>query len=176
MIRAGEGKAQCERTADKPASLQTSVITALSASPLSLHVFSLLLLALLFSPLFYIYRLTLLLITFSYTPFVTISTASVCVYLQVISGSNLPTPRSGRALDPFVRVEIHGIPSDSRKKNTHTVKNNCKYNARPTGLVETSEDPALLCSSTLSIQDVFCQTTQQCLTFNFLEMKNDGED
>ncbi|XP_037623722.1 1-phosphatidylinositol 4,5-bisphosphate phosphodiesterase zeta-1-like isoform X1 [Sebastes umbrosus] len=44
--------------------------------------------------------------------------------LKVISGSNLPTPRSGRPLDPFVRVEIHGIPSDSRKKNTHTVKNN----------------------------------------------------
>ncbi|MEQ2274059.1 hypothetical protein XENORESO_013242, partial [Xenotaenia resolanae] len=42
----------------------------------------------------------------------------------VISGSNLPVPKSGKALDPFVRVEIHGIPSDSRTKNTHTVKNN----------------------------------------------------
>ncbi|KAM4573045.1 1-phosphatidylinositol 4,5-bisphosphate phosphodiesterase zeta-1-like [Odontesthes bonariensis] len=44
--------------------------------------------------------------------------------LKVISGSNLPVPRSGKALDPFVRVEIHGIPSDSRRKNTHTVKSN----------------------------------------------------
>ncbi|KAI3371179.1 hypothetical protein L3Q82_023810, partial [Scortum barcoo] len=44
--------------------------------------------------------------------------------LKVISGSNLPLPRSGKALDPFVRVEIHGIPSDSQKKNTHTIKNN----------------------------------------------------
>ncbi|XP_044213643.1 1-phosphatidylinositol 4,5-bisphosphate phosphodiesterase zeta-1-like isoform X2 [Thunnus albacares] len=44
--------------------------------------------------------------------------------LKVISGSNLPVPRSGKALDPFVRVEIHGIASDSRRKNTHTVKNN----------------------------------------------------
>ncbi|KAM4554328.1 1-phosphatidylinositol 4,5-bisphosphate phosphodiesterase zeta-1-like [Fundulus diaphanus] len=44
--------------------------------------------------------------------------------LKVISGSNLPVPKSGKALDPFVRVEIHGIPSDSRCKNTQTVKNN----------------------------------------------------
>ncbi|KAL7401634.1 hypothetical protein ABVT39_002367 [Epinephelus coioides] len=44
--------------------------------------------------------------------------------LKVISGSNLPIPNSGKALDPFVRVEIHGIASDSRRKNTHTVKNN----------------------------------------------------
>uniref|UniRef100_A0A3Q3WU86 Phosphoinositide phospholipase C n=1 Tax=Mola mola TaxID=94237 RepID=A0A3Q3WU86_MOLML len=44
--------------------------------------------------------------------------------LKVISGSNLPVPRSGKSLDPFVRVEIHGIPSDSCRKNTHSVKNN----------------------------------------------------
>ncbi|XP_034540927.1 1-phosphatidylinositol 4,5-bisphosphate phosphodiesterase zeta-1-like isoform X1 [Notolabrus celidotus] len=44
--------------------------------------------------------------------------------LKVISGSNLPVPRSGKALDPFVRVEIHGTPSDSQRKNTHTVKGN----------------------------------------------------
>ncbi|XP_044048730.1 1-phosphatidylinositol 4,5-bisphosphate phosphodiesterase zeta-1-like isoform X2 [Siniperca chuatsi] len=44
--------------------------------------------------------------------------------LKVISGSNLPIPKSGKALDPFVRVEMHGVASDSRRKNTHTVKNN----------------------------------------------------
>ncbi|XP_062276752.1 1-phosphatidylinositol 4,5-bisphosphate phosphodiesterase zeta-1-like [Scomber scombrus] len=44
--------------------------------------------------------------------------------LKVISGSNLPVPRSGKGLDPFVRVEIHGIASDTRRKSTHTVKNN----------------------------------------------------
>ncbi|KAM9855093.1 1-phosphatidylinositol 4,5-bisphosphate phosphodiesterase zeta-1-like [Aulostomus maculatus] len=44
--------------------------------------------------------------------------------LKVISGSNLPGPRSGKALDPFVRVEIHGIASDSCRKSTPTVKNN----------------------------------------------------
>nr|XP_019934144.1 PREDICTED: 1-phosphatidylinositol 4,5-bisphosphate phosphodiesterase zeta-1-like [Paralichthys olivaceus] len=43
---------------------------------------------------------------------------------RVISGSNLPIPRSGKALDPFVRVEINGIASDSCRKNTHTVKHN----------------------------------------------------
>ncbi|XP_006782669.1 1-phosphatidylinositol 4,5-bisphosphate phosphodiesterase zeta-1-like isoform X1 [Neolamprologus brichardi] len=49
---------------------------------------------------------------------------STYLLLKVISGSNLPLPRSGKALDPFVRVEIHGIASDSCRKNTHTVKNN----------------------------------------------------
>ncbi|XP_062245216.1 1-phosphatidylinositol 4,5-bisphosphate phosphodiesterase zeta-1-like [Platichthys flesus] len=44
--------------------------------------------------------------------------------LKVISGSNLPVPRSGKPLDPFVRVEINGIASEPRKKSTHTVKNN----------------------------------------------------
>lgn len=67
------------------------------------------------------------------------NTSAVC--LQVISGSNLPILKSRKALDPFVRVEIHGIPSDSSKQSTHTVKNNCKYslvlwnehNHKPTG-------------------------------------------
>ncbi|XP_041852277.1 1-phosphatidylinositol 4,5-bisphosphate phosphodiesterase zeta-1-like isoform X2 [Melanotaenia boesemani] len=44
--------------------------------------------------------------------------------LKVISGSNLPNSRTGKALDPFVRVEIHGIPSDYCQKYTHTVKSN----------------------------------------------------
>uniref|UniRef100_A0A665UI64 Phosphoinositide phospholipase C n=1 Tax=Echeneis naucrates TaxID=173247 RepID=A0A665UI64_ECHNA len=44
--------------------------------------------------------------------------------LKVISGSNLPIPRSGKALDPFVRVEIYGIASDTHKKSTQTIKNN----------------------------------------------------
>uniref|UniRef100_A0A3Q1ETW5 Phosphoinositide phospholipase C n=1 Tax=Acanthochromis polyacanthus TaxID=80966 RepID=A0A3Q1ETW5_9TELE len=45
--------------------------------------------------------------------------------LKVISGSNLPVPRSSKPLDPFVRVETHGIASDSRRRCTPTVKNNC---------------------------------------------------
>ncbi|XP_014861485.1 PREDICTED: 1-phosphatidylinositol 4,5-bisphosphate phosphodiesterase zeta-1-like isoform X2 [Poecilia mexicana] len=44
--------------------------------------------------------------------------------LKVISGSNLPVVKSRNTLDPFVRVEIHGIAFDSRSKSTHTVKNN----------------------------------------------------
>ncbi|XP_014906929.1 1-phosphatidylinositol 4,5-bisphosphate phosphodiesterase zeta-1-like isoform X2 [Poecilia latipinna] len=44
--------------------------------------------------------------------------------LKVISGSNLPVIKSRNTLDPFVRVEIHGIAFDSRSKSTHTVKNN----------------------------------------------------
>ncbi|XP_013872247.1 1-phosphatidylinositol 4,5-bisphosphate phosphodiesterase zeta-1 [Austrofundulus limnaeus] len=44
--------------------------------------------------------------------------------LKVISGSNLPLPRTGKALDPFVRVEIHGLPSDCCRRNTQTVRGN----------------------------------------------------
>lgn len=57
----------------------------------------------------------------------TLQPSLLCVGLQVIGGSNLPIPRSRKALDPFVKVEIHGIPSDSSKQSTHAVKNNCKY-------------------------------------------------
>ncbi|XP_030588258.1 1-phosphatidylinositol 4,5-bisphosphate phosphodiesterase zeta-1 isoform X2 [Archocentrus centrarchus] len=49
---------------------------------------------------------------------------STSLMLKVISGSTLPLPKSGKALDPFVRVEIHGIASDICRKSTHTVKNN----------------------------------------------------
>ncbi|CAL8375742.1 unnamed protein product [Arctogadus glacialis] len=42
--------------------------------------------------------------------------------LKVISGSHLPVPRSGKTLDSFVRVEVHGVHSACRK-NTDTVKN-----------------------------------------------------
>uniref|UniRef100_H3BYG3 Phosphoinositide phospholipase C n=1 Tax=Tetraodon nigroviridis TaxID=99883 RepID=H3BYG3_TETNG len=48
----------------------------------------------------------------------------VHLLLKVISGSNLPILKSRKSLDPFVKVEIHGIPSDSSKQSTHTVKNN----------------------------------------------------
>ncbi|XP_037538914.1 1-phosphatidylinositol 4,5-bisphosphate phosphodiesterase zeta-1-like [Nematolebias whitei] len=44
--------------------------------------------------------------------------------LKVISASNLPLLGTGKALDPFVRVEIHGLPSDSCRRNTKTVRNN----------------------------------------------------
>uniref|UniRef100_A0A8C5EMU1 Phosphoinositide phospholipase C n=1 Tax=Gouania willdenowi TaxID=441366 RepID=A0A8C5EMU1_GOUWI len=44
--------------------------------------------------------------------------------LKVISASNLPLPSHSKELNPFVRVEIHGISSDSCKKCTHAVKNN----------------------------------------------------
>uniref|UniRef100_A0A4W5QC30 Phosphoinositide phospholipase C n=1 Tax=Hucho hucho TaxID=62062 RepID=A0A4W5QC30_9TELE len=44
--------------------------------------------------------------------------------VKVISGSNLPVPRSGKALDPFVRVEIHSIHSDSCRRHTDTVRHN----------------------------------------------------
>lgn len=110
-----EGEAQCERTADKPPFIQTSVITALCFALLFLvHSFFFLCL----SQHFAVYSWFTL---YSYTPYIP------HVHLQVISGSNLPVPRGGKGLDPFVRVEIHGISSDTRRKNTRTVRNNCEY-------------------------------------------------
>ncbi|XP_062403202.1 1-phosphatidylinositol 4,5-bisphosphate phosphodiesterase zeta-1-like [Sardina pilchardus] len=44
--------------------------------------------------------------------------------LKVISGSNLPSSRTGKALDPFVRVEIHGVVSDCCRRQTDAVKQN----------------------------------------------------
>uniref|UniRef100_A0A672ID13 Phosphoinositide phospholipase C n=1 Tax=Salarias fasciatus TaxID=181472 RepID=A0A672ID13_SALFA len=47
----------------------------------------------------------------------------VHLQLKVIGGSSLPGPKS-KVMDVFVRVEIHGIPADSTKKSTKSVKNN----------------------------------------------------
>ncbi|XP_068168735.1 1-phosphatidylinositol 4,5-bisphosphate phosphodiesterase zeta-1-like [Antennarius striatus] len=44
--------------------------------------------------------------------------------LQIISGSNLPTSEGNRQMSPLVKVEIHGIPSDSCKKWTRVIKSN----------------------------------------------------
>ncbi|XP_063052824.1 1-phosphatidylinositol 4,5-bisphosphate phosphodiesterase zeta-1-like [Engraulis encrasicolus] len=44
--------------------------------------------------------------------------------LKVISASNLPAPRTGKELDPFVRVEVFGAVSDCCKRQTDAVKHN----------------------------------------------------
>uniref|UniRef100_A0A3P8XM60 Phosphoinositide phospholipase C n=1 Tax=Esox lucius TaxID=8010 RepID=A0A3P8XM60_ESOLU len=44
--------------------------------------------------------------------------------LKVVSGSNLPASRSGKALDPFIRLEIHGPNSDCTSRDTDTVRRN----------------------------------------------------
>ncbi|KAL0968709.1 hypothetical protein UPYG_G00270570 [Umbra pygmaea] len=46
------------------------------------------------------------------------------LHLKVVSGSSLPACRTGKSLDTFVRVEIHGVNSDSCARNTDTVKRN----------------------------------------------------
>ncbi|KAL2093958.1 hypothetical protein ACEWY4_011270 [Coilia grayii] len=48
----------------------------------------------------------------------------VHLLLKVISAANLPSPRTGKALDPFVRVEIHGAASDCCRRQTDAVKHN----------------------------------------------------
>lgn len=118
LITAREVKAQCERTADK-LSAEYSVITG---ARLFFFLYSA------WVSCFFSSSLSEYLFIPDYilTHPLCDHMLSVCIYLQVISGSNLPVPGSGKALDPFVRVEIHGIPSDSYKKNTHTVKS-CKY-------------------------------------------------
>ncbi|KAK6488346.1 1-phosphatidylinositol 4,5-bisphosphate phosphodiesterase zeta-1-like [Huso huso] len=47
---------------------------------------------------------------------------SVC--MQVISGYHLPVPRGSKGIDPYVRVEIHGVSADNAKKQTNYVKQN----------------------------------------------------
>ncbi|KAJ8002601.1 hypothetical protein DPEC_G00160590 [Dallia pectoralis] len=44
--------------------------------------------------------------------------------LKVVSGSNLPASRSGKALDPFIRLEVVGVHSDCTSQDTDTVKRN----------------------------------------------------
>uniref|UniRef100_A0A3B4WU55 Phosphoinositide phospholipase C n=1 Tax=Seriola lalandi dorsalis TaxID=1841481 RepID=A0A3B4WU55_SERLL len=48
--------------------------------------------------------------------------------IQVISGQNLPRPRGSEAkgdvVDPYVYVEIHGIPADCTERRTRTVIQN----------------------------------------------------
>lgn len=48
--------------------------------------------------------------------------------LQVISGQNLPKPKGsgakGDVVDPYVYVEIHGIPADCTERRTRTVSQN----------------------------------------------------
>jgi len=48
--------------------------------------------------------------------------------LQVISGQNLPRPRGsgakGDVVEPYVYVEIHGIPADCAERRTRTITQN----------------------------------------------------
>ncbi|XP_033880279.3 1-phosphatidylinositol 4,5-bisphosphate phosphodiesterase zeta-1-like [Acipenser ruthenus] len=44
--------------------------------------------------------------------------------VKVISGYSLPVPRGSKGIDPYVRVEIHGVSADNAKKQTNHVKQN----------------------------------------------------
>ncbi|XP_041112158.1 1-phosphatidylinositol 4,5-bisphosphate phosphodiesterase zeta-1-like [Polyodon spathula] len=44
--------------------------------------------------------------------------------VKVISGYSLPVPRGSKGIDPYVRVEIHGVSADNVKKQTNYVKKN----------------------------------------------------
>ncbi|KAM9384294.1 inactive phospholipase C-like protein 2 [Pholidichthys leucotaenia] len=50
------------------------------------------------------------------------------LHVKVISGQNLPKPRGsgakGDVVDPYVYVEIHGIPADCTERRTRTVSQN----------------------------------------------------
>uniref|UniRef100_A0A3Q3KMC5 Phosphoinositide phospholipase C n=1 Tax=Monopterus albus TaxID=43700 RepID=A0A3Q3KMC5_MONAL len=50
------------------------------------------------------------------------------LHVKVISGQNLPKPRGsgakGDVVDPYVYVEIHGIPADCAERRTRTVTQN----------------------------------------------------
>lgn len=53
---------------------------------------------------------------------------TVFIFVQVISGQNLPKPKGsgakGDVVDPYVYVEIHGIPADCAERRTRTVTHN----------------------------------------------------
>ncbi|KAG5845901.1 hypothetical protein ANANG_G00144090 [Anguilla anguilla] len=46
----------------------------------------------------------------------------VQVLMKVISGSNLPISKAGKPIDPYVRVEITGVPADCRRIQSEPVK------------------------------------------------------
>uniref|UniRef100_A0A3B5KML5 Phosphoinositide phospholipase C n=1 Tax=Xiphophorus couchianus TaxID=32473 RepID=A0A3B5KML5_9TELE len=50
------------------------------------------------------------------------------LHVKVISGQNLPKPKGsgakGDVVDPYVYVEIHGIPADCSERRTRTVRQN----------------------------------------------------
>lgn len=52
----------------------------------------------------------------------------LCAVFQIISGQQLPKPRDGAArsdiVDPYVTVEVFGIPSDCDEERTKTVQHN----------------------------------------------------
>jgi len=49
------------------------------------------------------------------------------LHLQVISGQQLPKPKAsgakGNTVDPYVTVEVFGIPADCAEERTKTVSN-----------------------------------------------------
>lgn len=52
---------------------------------------------------------------------------AICVFIyQVISGQQLPkvNQKEGSIVDPLVRVEIYGVPSDQAKDETSHINNN----------------------------------------------------
>lgn len=52
-------------------------------------------------------------------------------FRQVISGQQLPKPKEsgakGNTVDPYVTVEIFGIPADCVEERTKTVRHNGKF-------------------------------------------------
>lgn len=55
------------------------------------------------------------------------SSASSYLFLQVISGQQLPkvaNSKEGAIIDPLVRVEIYGVPADQAHQETKYIENN----------------------------------------------------
>ena len=56
------------------------------------------------------------------------------IYHQIISGQNFPKPRGsgakGDITDPYVTIEIFGIPADCAEEKTKTVNNNGKKESK----------------------------------------------
>lgn len=95
------------------------------------------------------------------------SAVSVCLCPQVISGANLPSSRTHKTLDPFVRVEIYGIPSDSCRKSTHTNKNNGECHCSQQEKEGMIKQPSALLKKTASFLVHFQSCGKTNITFTF---------
>lgn len=57
-----------------------------------------------------------------------VTSSALCCSLQVISAHNLPKPQGsgakGEVIDPYVVLELHGVPADCAEQRTRTAAQN----------------------------------------------------
>ena len=54
----------------------------------------------------------------------------LCTVFQIISGYQIPKPnnsKKGEVIDPFLKIEIHGVKADQQSVKTSVIDNNGEY-------------------------------------------------